>query len=399
MSKFILPKGWVNKRLGDIAIISAGQGAPQSEKDYGDEGYPFVKAGNLDYLCNGGELKSIAKVNEKVAKDKKLRLFEAGTIIFAKSGMSCMKERVYCITEPAYIVNHLACIMPLKIYNKYLMYFLKKNPPTKLIKDLSYPSIRLTDISEMEIMLPPLEIQKKIVEVLEKAEKALEKRKEANRLLDELVKSRFIEMFGDPVIDSMKWNCLTVSDVCSKIYGGGTPSKSRPEYFTGSIPWVSPKDMKTEIINDSIDHITEEAVNNSSAKMIPANSVLMVIRSGILKHTLPVAVNSVPVTVNQDMKAFIPKDIVTTKFLAILFKMLEREILGGVRGVTADNIDFNEFKNKLLPIPPKDLQNKFTDFVHQVDKLKFKMQKSLEELENNYQSLMKDAFNGSLKLN
>ena len=93
--------------------------------------------------------------------------------------------------------------------------------------------------------------------------------------------------------------------------GGGTPSKSRPEFYEeGSIPWVTPKDMKSWIINSSIDRITEEAVDQSTAKLIPASSVLIVIRSGVLKHTLPVGINQIPVTVNQDLKASYTRKLV-----------------------------------------------------------------------------------------
>src|SRR5437868_13866969 len=91
--------------------------------------------------------------------------------------------------------------------------------------------------------------------------------------------------------------------------GGGTPSKSVAAYWAnGSIPWVSPKDMKAEIIQDSEDHITEAAVASSATKFVPTGSVLMVMRSGILRHTFPVAVNADRVTVNQDLRALVPAD-------------------------------------------------------------------------------------------
>ena len=70
----------------------------------------------------------------------------------------------------------------------------------------------------------------------------------------------------------------------------------------------------------------------------------MVIRSGILKHTLPVAMNKVEVTINQDMKAFIPSSEINPYYLLFYFKGIERDVLSGVRAVTADNIDFNQFK-------------------------------------------------------
>ena len=89
------------------------------------------------------------------------------------------------------------------------------------------------------------------------------------------------------------------------------------------------------------------------------NSVIMVIRSGILKHTLPVAVNKVPITVNQDLKVFIPGERILTRFLAVQFKMQEKDILSGVRAVTADNIEFNSLKQRRMIVPPIDLQQKF----------------------------------------
>ena len=183
--------------------------------------------------------------------------------------------------------------------------------------------------------------------------------------------SRFIELFGDPLSNDKGWKKVVIAEVCHAIFGGGTPSKSHPEYFAGSIPWVSPKDMKSSVINDSIDHITEEAIAHSTTNLVPANSVLMVIRSGILKHSLPVAINSLPVTINQDMKAFVPNETVKTAFLMHFFKAIENDVLAGVRGVTADNIDFKAFQKRTIIVPPLALQEQFAAFVEQTDKSKY----------------------------
>ena len=172
--------------------------------------------------------------------------------------------------------------------------------------------------------------------------------------------------------NNKEWTTDSVERLCKEIYGGGTPSKSHPEYYeNGNIPWVSSKDMKTDILMDSQIHINEEGVANSTARMVPENSVIMVIRSGILKHTLPVAINAVPITVNQDLKVFIPGNRVITRFLAYQFKMLESDILSGVRAVTADNIEFDSLKKRKLIVPPMELQQQFAAFVAQVDKSKY----------------------------
>lgn len=108
--------------------------------------------------------------------------------------------------------------------------------------------------------------------------------------------------------------------------GGGTPSKSKLDYWEdGTIPWVSPKDMKTDHIVDCEDHITQAAIDESTAKLIPAGSVLIVTRSSILSHTLPVAVTTIPVTINQDLKALTPREGVLPENVAWALRCFARD--------------------------------------------------------------------------
>jgi len=229
------------------------------------------------------------------------------------------------------------------------------------------PTINWRDLKELTFELPPLEEQRRLAGILWAG---IETRNAYNELLtrtEKLVKSQFVEMFGN----KDKYAQSTVESVCTRIVGGGTPSKSKPEYYTGEIPWVTPKDMKSSFIIDSIDHITDEAVENSTVKLIPEQSVLMVIRSGILKHSLPVAINTVPVTVNQDMKAFIVGDKITSEFLMYTFEARKNDLLSNVRAVTADNIEFEIIRKMMISLPPLDLQHRFADFVRAADKSKF----------------------------
>ena len=150
--------------------------------------------------------------------------------------------------------------------------------------------------------------------------------------------------------------------------------------------------MKTEVLYDSQIKINQVGVGNSSAKMVSINSVIMVIRSGILKHTLPVAINVVPITVNQDLKVFIPSKRIWSIFLMYQFKMLEKDILSGVRDVTAYNIEFDSLKKREIIVPPMELQEQFVTFVEQTDKSKLAVQKSLEKLKVLKISLMQKFF-------
>lgn len=137
--------------------------------------------------------------------------------------------------------------------------------------------------------------------------------------------------------------------------GGGTPSKRNPRFWEGgTIPWVSPKDMKFVSIDDSQDHITESAVKGSATKILPKGSLLVVTRSGILQHSLPVATNSRDVTLNQDLKALTPKAGFDVKYLYFALRRFERDILHECckAGTTVQSIEFPRLKDFEIPIAP-----------------------------------------------
>lgn len=137
--------------------------------------------------------------------------------------------------------------------------------------------------------------------------------------------------------------------------GGGTPSKAVPEYWAnGDIPWVSPKDMKVRKISASQDKITEAAVQGSAAQLIAEGSVLIVTRSGILAHSVPVALTSVPVTVNQDIKAITPCTAIDPDFLLAALEASRDTILGKCRkaGTTVESLDTERLKALPIPLPP-----------------------------------------------
>jgi type I restriction enzyme S subunit len=141
--------------------------------------------------------------------------------------------------------------------------------------------------------------------------------------------------------------------------GGGTPSKAKPRYWeNGIIPWVSPKDMKKERITDSEDRITEIAVSESTTNLVPAGSVLIVTRSGILRHTLPVAVANVPVTVNQDLKVLAPKSDVLPEYVAWGLRAFSQDILHtcSKQGTTVNSIETQRLLDYEIPLAPPEQQ-------------------------------------------
>ena len=138
--------------------------------------------------------------------------------------------------------------------------------------------------------------------------------------------------------------------------GGGTPSKAVDAYWqNGSVPWVSPKDMKSPTIRDTEDRITEAAVENSATKFVPPRSVLMVMRSGILRHTFPVAVNEVRVTLNQDLRALTPITGIDPYFIANHLKCLQHKVLTDCAkdGTTVQSVEVSALENVLIALAPE----------------------------------------------
>ena len=141
---------------------------------------------------------------------------------------------------------------------------------------------------------------------------------------------------------------------CGKILGGGTPSKSNTEFWKGTIPWVTAKEMWTGEIRDSQLKISEAALKASPAKLIPANSVLFVVRGSILFKRVPVAVNRVVCTINQDMKAIVPDDDILADYLAMMMRALNDELKSrvGTAGNSAGKLETDEWSSIEIPVPP-----------------------------------------------
>ena len=270
---------------------------------------------------------------------------------------------------------------------KFLLYYLQWYK----IPNLGY-SRHYKLLKEIQIPLPPKPIQLAIVSELDKINELIRLKKEQLKDYDNLAQSIFYEMFGDPVENDKGWEVKKLEEISSS-KGGGTPSKSNPEYWNGDIVWVSSKDMKSMYISDSILHITELGLQNSSAKLLPTGTLLVVNRSGILKHTLPIAITTRPVTINQDIKALLVKEsIANTIFILYTLKMSSSYLLSKTKAVTVDSINFEEFKQLQCPLPPLSLQQLFAERIEQIEKQKAEVQQTIKDLETLLASRMQYWF-------
>ena len=161
-------------RLGEIANITAGQSSPHDD-EFSEEGTPFIKAGNLEDL----KLLRISEqecnlVDEKTIKEKKLKLHNSGTVLVAKSGMSCLSGHIYSLKKAAYVVSHLACIQPIDMTSttEYIRTFFMTVGTKSLIRDVSYPAIQLAQFAEMEIPDVPYKEQIRFASFVRQSDKS-----------------------------------------------------------------------------------------------------------------------------------------------------------------------------------------------------------------------------------
>ncbi|EMQ2084063.1 Type I restriction enzyme EcoKI specificity protein [Yersinia enterocolitica] len=242
---------------------------------------------------------------------------------------------------------------------------------------VSYPAINASDLVNIPIPNCPLYEQSKIASFLDHETAKIDKLIEKQQQLIELLKEKRQAVISHAVTKGLNpdvpmkdsgvewlgevpehWAVVPLKYLC-KFSGGGTPTKDNLAYWQdGTIPWVSPKDMKSFWISETQDYVTEKAVNESSINYVEEGSLLMVVRSGILQRTIPVAINTVKVTMNQDMKALRFNERVNVHY-AIYF------ISGNINslllewtkeGATVESIEHEYLANGFITVPPIDEQ-------------------------------------------
>lgn len=389
--------------LKDIAKITSGSTAPK-DQFFSEKGLPFIRAGHLESLINTNNIDDLPRISEENERNLKLKKIEKGTILFAKSGMSSKKNRIYLCNSEAYIVNHLAAIKPDtgKVESSYLRYFLEWFQPSKLSNDQSYPSIRISDIGDIDINLPNKEFQQKIVKILDHATALINKRKAQIEALDQLTQSVFFEMFGDSLTNNKNFPTQPLSDIAL------VRSSKRvfvKELIDEGIPFYRGNEVSSLALEEDFSptlFITKEHYNSlKKSSGVPKIGDLL----------LPSICPDGRVWRVEDNSPFYFKDgrvlwihftnnVVNTIYIQYALKdKLIRDYLNIASGTTFAELKIFSLKKIKLMIPPLDLQDKFASIVGEIKAQKKIMEMSLLEMQNNYNSIMQRAFKGELFTN
>ena len=343
------PSAFDYRPLRDFCDLGAGNPAPQGDKFFEGGTLPFVRTSDVGQVRRSINFAGAAdRLTPEAVAELRLRLFPKGTVLFPKSGASTFLNHRVMLAEPAYVSSHLACITPRQeeALPEYVYHMLCRVDARDLVPDQAYPSLRLDALGDLEIPLPPLEVQREIVAEVEGYQRVIDG---ARAVLDN---------YRPHIPVDSEWPFEKLGEVCSTM-SGGTPSKDRAEFWEGDIPWVSPKDMKADFLSDTEDHLSVDAVAESATKLVPEDTILAVVRSGILKHSFPVAMIRRPMCFNQDIVAFKPdNERLVPAYLLWWLKCSEQQILReGIKpGVTVQSFHNGFFRSLAIPLPDMETQ-------------------------------------------
>ena len=394
-----LPEWWEWKQLSDVAEITSGDGAPQGDKYFGKEGSPFIRAGSLKSLLSGAGEDTLEHINDVVAKQYKMKLFPKGSVIFAKSGMSATKNRVYTLQNDCYVVNHLAILMQNASIcdSQFLMHRLSNYKPARLIRDPAYPSIRLSDIGKVKLAFPPLPTQHRIVAILEKAEQLKTWHTEQGQLLDDYLKSVFLEMFGDPGTNPMGWDVKTIDELSAEVIDCPHSTPKYVEKVT-DYPCIRTSELKNGYIHwPSMKYLDGEQYTERIKRLKPEAGDIVYGREGTFGEAIVIPPNT-NMSLGQRVMLFRPNELCNSHFLWALVRSdyLYRQAVRKTSGSTVGHVNVKDIKKFKGICPPITLQNKFADIVQQTEKVKAQHQESATQADDLFNALMQKAFTGEL---
>lgn len=387
--------------LGELAVTSPQYGVGLSSREWSPEQPRYIR---ITDIRDDGELTGSKVAPDGSKEDWQKALLKPGDLLFARSGATVGKTYLHREVDfdavyAGYLIRFqfdADRVIPEYVF-RYTQSVQYRSWVAASQRAVAQPNVNAKQYASLAIPLPPLDVQRRVVEILTHADTLRAKRREAIARLDELTQSIFIDMFGDPVVNRKAFPVVPLIQV-GHLYSGGTPSKATPDNWDGSLPWFSPKDLKRDDLFDSQDHINERITDRTSLKLLPPNTVVFVVRGMILAHSFPVSILRVQATINQDMKAVLPSVDVTSNFLAHNLRVQTNNVLAQVStaGHGTKRLDFDGMSRIPVLLPPIELQREFDARIELIRHLRTRHQVALSSLDMLFSSLQARLFCGAL---
>ena len=248
------------------------------------------------------------------------------------------------------------------------------------------------DVEKLEIPLPPLSEQCRIVEILDQADRIRRLRADADAKTERILPALFIKMFGDPRTNPMGWPVVQLGDVAQEFISGGTPSTKVEHYWTGDIPWITGADVTDNIVVAGRKWITREAIDNSATHVVPKGAILLVTRTGVGK----VAIAGADIAISQDLTGIVLKEGTNADFVVAAIRQKTRNLLDIQQGAIIKGVLRKDVEKLEIPLPPLSIQQKFANSVAGIMKLEANRSESHRRLETLFHTTLHRAFTGDL---
>lgn len=377
---------FMSKSLSSLADIQTGPfGSQLHKEDYVDIGTPIVTVEHLGRKRFSEQNLPCVSAQDKERLSK--YILQEGDIVFSRVGS--VDRCSYVSKEYAGWMFSGRCLRVrpnADIDSQFLYYYFTLETTKQFVRGIAtgatMPSINTKFMGEVPVVYPSIEIQRKIAGILSAIDNKIDVNNAINENLEQQAQAFFQALFIDNA--DPEWEIGTISNL-GTVVGGSTPSKSKPEYYTGTgIAWITPKDLsinKSKFISHGENDITELGLRNSSATIMPEGTVLFSSRAPIGY----IAIAAGEVTTNQGFKSIIPKPEIGTAFVYYFLKHNLPIIEGMASGSTFKEVSGSTMKSVPAVIPDAETLTRFNDFCAPI----FAQQKILEE-QNQSLSALRD---------
>ena len=363
-------------RLQDVCTVFS-DGDWIESKDQSDKGIRLVQTGNIGeglYL----EKEERAKyVSEETFESLKCTEIYPGDILISRLpepvGRACIipqkKERM--ITA----VDCTICRVDESIVSKeYLCYFMRSNAYyTKLLGSVTGTTrkrISKKNLGNIELEIPPKEEQTDVVSQLECLINVINSRNKELQLLDDIIKARFVEMFGEPRINPNKYPTKMIKDTCIVITGN-TPSRKVDEYYGDAIEWIKTDNIVSGLLYPTVASESLSDSGKAVGRTVDAGAILMACIAGSVASIGRVCITDREVAFNQQINAIVPKEY-DVRFLHALLQISKDYLVEDINMALKGIISKSKLEEKEFIVPSMEEQVGFAEFVEQVDKSKLK---------------------------
>lgn len=339
-----------------------------SVRNKAGEDIPVYSVTNTQGFCRDYFGKEVASKDKSTYKIVPKGYFAYNPSRINVGSVDWQRNEDRVIVSPLYNVFSVAN----ELNQQYLYYYLKSDITLHRIKSIATGSVRdnlkFDMLSEFKINLPNVNKQISIVNILDKIGMLIRKQQTEIEKLDDLIKSRFVEIFGDPRSNPYGFSRKMLKDTC-KVITGNTPSRSVEEYYGDYVEWIKTDNIVSELLNPTkaSEMLSEEGMKVGRA--VGKDSILMACIAGSIASIGRVCVTDRTVAFNQQINAVVPEDY-NILFLYVLLQLSKEYLVEEINMALKGILSKSKLEEKEFMVPPMELQKEFASFVDQVNKSK-----------------------------